>query len=618
MLGEKRLVPKLVYQFTLEERVPADHLLRRVAAVVDFSFVRRLTARFYSHTGQPGIDPVVLFKMALLGFLYGITSERRLAEAIQLNLAFMWFVGYDIDERTPDHSVLSKARHRFGVTTYRAFFTEIVRQCEQAGLVQGNQLYVDSTLVKANASMASVGARTLVEQQLAGVDEHVSALWRDNPADEPATSVEERPTNVVSLPSTAQPTATETTVAPAPSEDPPSANGDPAPACSGPHLLGPDDRPNARQGGVNELAASRSDPDAGLVSRDDVPLTFYHKAHVGVDGGAARIITAIEVTPGEVADEYLLDRVRKEHEGTTGRAVSEVVADTKYGTQENYLALEQEGIWPSIPPHDSWEQRALPRDVFQYEPGHDRFRCPEGQLLARQGRSQTGGGALGVIIYRASPTVCAACPLKTTCCGDAKARSISRPDDGGLGERVRTYLHTGHAKTSIRRRKCWAESAMAELKERHGLRRARGRGRITVQIEALGAAIASNVKKLVHGHRQRLHTPAVTCSRPCSGRFRRSDRTSDRLTGRHQRHWHTRRSAATTAGHPLAANLATSATGPTMKLRSGSGGCAPIRATQGQHGACCRTPKAAMTRQYSALLHHFGPQIARRKAATAL
>jgi len=152
MLGEKRLVPKLVYRFTLEERVPADHLLRRVAAGVDFSFVRRLTARFYSHTGQPGIDPVVLFKMALLGYLYGITSERRLAEAIQLNLAFMWFIGYDIDERTPDHSVLSKARQRFGVTTYRAFFTEIVRQCEQAGLVQGNRLYVDSTLVKANAS----------------------------------------------------------------------------------------------------------------------------------------------------------------------------------------------------------------------------------------------------------------------------------------------------------------------------------------------------------------------------------------------------------------------------------------------------------------------------------
>jgi transposase len=94
MLGRTTLEPKLFHQFSLEERVPQDHLLRRVAAVVDFSIVRRLTARFSSHTGQPEIDPVVLFMMALLGWLYGITSERRLAEEERLNLAFVWFVGY--------------------------------------------------------------------------------------------------------------------------------------------------------------------------------------------------------------------------------------------------------------------------------------------------------------------------------------------------------------------------------------------------------------------------------------------------------------------------------------------------------------------------------------------
>src|SRR5205085_11698817 len=115
-------------------------------------------------TGQPGIDPEVLFKMALVGYLYGITSERRLAEELRLHLAFMWFVGYDLDERTPDHSVLSKARKRFGVTVYQAFFTEIVRQCERAGLVRGDLLYTDSTLVAANASLDSMGARALVAQ----------------------------------------------------------------------------------------------------------------------------------------------------------------------------------------------------------------------------------------------------------------------------------------------------------------------------------------------------------------------------------------------------------------------------------------------------------------------
>jgi transposase len=123
-----------------------------VAAVVDFGFVRRLTARFYSHTGRPGLDPVVLFKLSLLGYLYGITSERRLAEEVRLHLAYRWFLGYDLDEATPDHSVLSKARARFGLPVYVAFFTEIVRQCERAGLVRGDVLYVDSTLVEAKGT----------------------------------------------------------------------------------------------------------------------------------------------------------------------------------------------------------------------------------------------------------------------------------------------------------------------------------------------------------------------------------------------------------------------------------------------------------------------------------
>src|ERR671938_494403 len=193
VLGQKLFTPKVVHEVNLDERVPQDHLLRRIAEVVDFAFVRRLTARFYSHTGQPGIDPVVLFKMALVGYLYGITSERRLAEELRLHLAFRWFVGYDLDERTPDHSVLSKARRRFGVTVYQAFFTEIVRQCQRAGLLDGRMLYLDSTLIKADAALGSRAARALVAQ-LAPVDEHVAALWRDNqdPAEQAAAPAQIR------------------------------------------------------------------------------------------------------------------------------------------------------------------------------------------------------------------------------------------------------------------------------------------------------------------------------------------------------------------------------------------------------------------------------------------
>ena len=188
MMGRKALAGKLFYQVSLEELVPAGHLLRRVAEAVDFDVARRLTARFYSHTGQPSVDPIVLFKMALLGYLYGLPSERRLVEEIRVNLAYRRFVGYDLDEAIPDHSVLSKARRRFGPTIYEAFFTDVVRQCERAGLIRGDRLFMDSTLVAAHADLERVGSRDLI-RQLSTVGEHVAELWEQDAATAPASGV---------------------------------------------------------------------------------------------------------------------------------------------------------------------------------------------------------------------------------------------------------------------------------------------------------------------------------------------------------------------------------------------------------------------------------------------
>jgi transposase len=508
MLGRKVFTPKLLYQFSLEAQVPADHLLRRVAAAVDFGFVRRLTARFYSPTGRPGIDPEVLFKLSLVGYLYGITSERRLAEEVRLHLAYRWFLGYDLDETPPDHSILSKARARFGLPVYIAFFTEIVRQCERAGLVRGDVLYVDSTLVQANASLESAGARALLAQ-LPSAAGYVEAVWQENvavpggaaasPEDDGAAGGPPRPVGEAA-------------------EDIPVEAGE---AARPPlHVAGPSDVPNGRQGAVNELVRSRTDPDAGLVKREGVPYAFYYKAHLGVDGGRARLITAVDVTSGEVADEHLLDRLLKEHAGATGRTVAEVVADTKYGTHENYVALERQGIRASIPPHSTTSDRGdYSATHFVYEVAADRFRCPTGQVLTRQGSSRTAGAA-GGLIYRARPKVCGACPVKAQCCPAAVARTLLRPDDGGLRDRVVAYLRTRPARRSRRRRGAWVETANAELKDRHGLRRARCRGRDNVLIQALGAATAYDVKKLAQLRRPGPATasaalPADPRRRPC-------------------------------------------------------------------------------------------------------
>jgi transposase len=501
MMGQKSPTSKLFYLFCLDEQVPAEHLLRRVATTVDFSFVRRLTRRFYSHTGQPSVDPVVLFKMVLVGYLYGITSERRLAEEVRLNLAYRWFIGYDLDERPPDHSVLSKARQRFGSTVYQGFFTEIVRQCERAGLVRGDKLYVDSTLVAADASLESVGSRTLVTQ-LPDINAHVARLWDDNAeVPEPEESSAVAPRRLRPAEETAQ------TIQPAgpgvlsaeqmPASLPPAApDAAQTSAARGPHLATVQDPPNGPAGRVNGWVVSRTDPEAELVSRSGVPLDLYYKVHVGVDAGQARIITAVEVTGGAVADEHLLERVIREHEGTVGRRVSEVVADAKYGTADNYAALERRGIAASIPPHTNGATtRAIPAEQFTYDASGDLFLCPTGHQVRRQGISATAG-AHGGTIYRARPQDCAACGQKLPCCGTARARTIFRPADGGLRDRVDRHLRTFRARQSIRQRPAWVETVFGDGKEHRGLGRAQFRGRDRMRIQALLTATAQNVRKL--------------------------------------------------------------------------------------------------------------------------
>src|SRR5215471_1712865 len=198
MMGRKAAEPKLYVSFSLDTAVPANHLVRRLAAAVDFDFVRALVRWRYSHTGQPSVDPVVLFKLWLLGYLFNITSERRLCEEAGLNLAWRWFLGYELDEPIPDHSVLTKARRRFGIEVYERFFTRIVQLCELAGLIQGDVVFVDSTLTKANASTRGLRSRALLQQRLQTPREFVDDLEANSADDEEANDAE---TGVFSKPS---------------------------------------------------------------------------------------------------------------------------------------------------------------------------------------------------------------------------------------------------------------------------------------------------------------------------------------------------------------------------------------------------------------------------------
>ena len=477
MMGRRQFAAKLYYQLSLDQLVPQDHLLRHIAAAVDFSFVRSLCRPFYSHTGQPSVDPMVLFKMLLVGYLYGITSERRLAREVGLHLAYRWFLGYDLDEPTPDHSVLSKARARLGPEVFEEFFRRSIDLCRQAGLLSEGPVYVDTTLIRAAASMDSLVERDESGKPPLSIHEYVQRLYADN--DSP-------PPEGVSPSSAASPQPWE------------SHNGVP------PRYRKP--RPDDHSRRPNKELVSRTDPEATLVDRPEFGRHLAYKAHLAVAGQGGRVITAAVATTGAAADEHLLAEVLWQHRRLSRLAVPEVVADAKYGTTANYLYLDQAGIPAFIPTTRFGHQHRgiWGREHFRWLPGEDVFLCPAGQRLRRYSNVKPTRR----VCYRAPKGSCFACPYRSQCAPSGIARSLHRSWALELVEAAQKRIASTRGKQRLVERKVSVEGVFALAKELHGLRRTRFRGRRRVQIQLWLTAAAMNIKRVVQS-KATMHGPAA-------------------------------------------------------------------------------------------------------------
>ena len=460
MMGYRRFAPKLYYQLSLDRLVPQNHLLRCIAEVIDFSFVYPLARPYYSHTGQPSVDPVVLFKALLIGYLYGITSERRLMEEIQVNLAYRWFLGYDLDEAIPDHSVLSKARVRFGMEVFEAFFNRTVELCRAAGLVRGEAAFLDSTLIQANAALASLEPTT-GHQPPMPAKRYVERLFAENPV----RSEEPSP----------KPPADSS------GEEPPDAERKA--------------KPMAKRPPLNRRARSRTDPEASVIHHPTFGLHLAYKAHMAVDDHPARVITAAVVTPGATADEYLLEELLWRHRQRVGRLPRHVVADRRYGTLHHYRYLAELGIQAAIA-HRAGKKRNAGGvwniQDFQYNAESDTYTCPAGQTLARRMVRPSNR----TILYKAPPGVCQTCRFRSQCSPSGKERGLSRSFDRRFLEEAQRWLQTEEGKRRFGQGEVYVETVFAIAKDRHGLRRAQWRGKWKVQIQVWLTAAAMNIKKL--------------------------------------------------------------------------------------------------------------------------
>jgi transposase len=498
------------YRVDLEPRVGADHLLRRVAATLDLSFVLPTVGRCYGRSGNVSLDPRVIVKLMLLLFLYNLPSERELMEQLPVRLDFLWFLGFDLETPIPDHSVLSKARKRWGEEVFEKLFTKTVAQCVGAGLVDGRLLHGDSTLVKANAHKDSVVAsgpelvsalRQAYQQQEAKLqvlpaDAKACVATAALPSEalvQPAESPVELPTQSLMAattpklqllpPAAAQPAVTA------------SCASEPKPATA-PKLP------------VNTTHISTTDPEAELARSKNGLTELNYKHHRLVDD-AHGVITAVLESPANVPDGSQLPALYEQHVATTGLKPAQVTlaGDRHYGTADNYLYCAQEGIRAHLGEASAnlEERGKLPLSQFTYLPEVDRLRCPQGhELGCHQQRSQE---QLKVYLIE-DPGLCAQCPRRVQCTQSKRGRSVQRHVQADLVEAARQEAHSPAGRYSRRRRQHVMEGSFADAVNNHGAKKARWRGLGRQKIQSWLIAAVQNLRTLLR-HRASKPAPAA-------------------------------------------------------------------------------------------------------------
>lgn len=449
MMGQQARTESLFYYFSLEDQIPEDHLLRLIDHYVDFRFVRERLKSFYSSTGRPSIDPEVLLRLLLVGYLYGITSERHLLDEVRMHLAYRWFTRLGFEQEIPDHSTFSKNRHgRFRQSgMFREIFEEIVRRCLEAGLVEGRNLAVDGTLVGANASQQSrVPREQLAEvaQVSHTVQQYLAELEQQNPVADPEE----------------------------------------------PHPSGP---------------VSTTDPDAAWTAAKNGPALLAYYDNYLIDTHS-RVIVEVEATPARFRQETLAARRMLERVKKLGLHPECLGADKAYGSGEFLAWLLARDIQPHIPVIDRRHQTRghFTRDRFRYAPAEDVYYCPEGKPLRYRGQHRSSQG----YSYCSTAAQCQGCPQKELCTPAAYRKLFVHWEEPA--RQIVRSLAGPPASVRSQRLRRKIEALFSELKQRLGLRRVRLRRLWNVAEQFLLAATAQNLKRLVRFLAQRQSSPALS------------------------------------------------------------------------------------------------------------
>jgi transposase len=434
---------KLFYSFHLDDHVPQSHLLRGIDQCLDLSELRAHLAEHYSHTGRPSIDPELMIRMLIVGYCYGIRSERRLCEEVQLNLAYRWFCRLSLEDAVPDHSTFSKNRHgRFRASgTFRWLFDEVVRRCMERGLVKGEGFAVDASIVAADAS-----------------------AQRGVPGSEPVDWVHP------SLGTRAVREYLEALDGEALTEAP--------------------------------KRISLTDPQSRWTAAPGGPAFFAYSTNYLIDT-AHGVILDVEATPSHRTAEVestktMIERVEENFDITPKR----LIGDTAYGAAPMLAwMVDDKGIEPHVPVWDKTQREddSLSISEFVWNEAADKYLCPEGHELRREWRAfkiaRIHVTKADTVIYRSRKADCAACPMKARCCPNTPIRKIARSIHEGARDVARRIGTTAQYRRSRNERKK-VEVLFAHLKRILKVDRLRLRGLSGASDEFTFAAAVQNLRRM--------------------------------------------------------------------------------------------------------------------------
>lgn len=484
MQGRKIFQPKTFYVASLDALVPQDNLYRRLNRAIHLHFLYASTSKYYGTEGQESLDPVVFFKMMLVGYLNNINSDRKLLEYCADSLAIRLYLGYDIDESLPWHSTISRTRQLYGEEVFLSLFREVLQLCIHKGMVRGKRQSVDSAYVKANASMDSLQEKAVLEDAAdyaSELNEHsefkVKASMKKAVEKHHAWKAKEY-------------------------KGMPGHVDNPKQVDEHGHLI----RPKYTS---NHTHYSTTDSDARISVKPGKARQLNYSAQLSVDD-KHHVITGALADYASKKDSDSLESIvlqAKESLAQNDIAIEEVLADAGYSSGKALKYLEQANIAGWIPNHGQYKSE---REGFVYNEEQNQYECQRGNkaILSYKGiRADSKGYEKKT--YRSSETTCGKCALREACCGKStRFKKIDDSVDKPYYDRMHDRLtnNKSYARRMVRLRSSTVEPVLGTLINFRNMKRVNTRGIQQANKHVLLAALTYNLHKYLRFLRQERKT----------------------------------------------------------------------------------------------------------------